>query len=735
MNHEGQNNSGRESSTRITTPLGLKPILQSNDSETITSSDIDTAIIGDDADELIIPDDDSNCSQASQKDKVKTEKALNLHPIEEPTPLSQSSALIKSIDTVPEDNIVVEEVSSDKIAQDNIDLATISTSENSSESAPDETEKLPNFLLDTASTSALDMPEFKTSKWPYFGLACLAFFWIIGSAAVAYGYFELGLNALTVNPIHALAFVGFVLIPACLLLITMLMLRRMNRLGLESQKLAFLNQQLLTPARTSESAAARLSDAITSQMDRIEQRADQAIGRLQTVQTAFSSQIEDVSKTLSQSAERQTGLDTHLLSSKTEWANAVRGADQSITDLSETLDKVLVSFQTRIETTQDQMSHIGGVLKRQNQEADAELNPLIEKTQDLQTALSAQMESVNQLRDDMTNSVEELNQLTASQAEKLTALRSQQAEFKSDNQDIRSSWDEDEAKEKERIFAQFANIDALNDRVDKLLQKIETVTTKAQPIEEIPPKTSLTDGDLRGSIKEEQLSLLPGLGDAKNMLPSLLDSHEDDTLTLDYEAIDPSDIQDPYYKPVTARSKNQAETPSVGTLSSQRILEGQSNRKSSWFKRFGRRTTAPAEQSSIQASNLSSQSGEHLSSLPQHLVEFEHAHMSLRERLIKEQLSPDALIDTGCIQRAAYIRMKEGPFAMSRYVATHLGAAVEHLKRQLSHDSELLTQVHDIAAAFPIREKLDQRDEDALNFILSSQSGREFLLCDAALNG
>ena len=109
--------------------------------------------------------------------------------------------------------------------------------------------------------------------------------------------------------------------------------------------------------------------------------------------------------------------------------------------------------------------------------------------------------------------------------------------------------------------------------------------------------------------------------------------------------------------------------------------------------------------------------------------------MSLRERLIKEQLSPDALIDTGCIQHAAYIRMKEGPFAMSRYVATHLGAAVEHLKRQLSHDSEFLTQVHDIAAAFPIREKLDQRDEDALNFILSSQSGREYLLCDAALNG
>ena len=157
VNHEGQNNSGPENSTRTTTPLGLKPILQIDDSETVTSSDIDTAIIGDDADELIIPDDDSNSSEASQKDKVKTEKALNLHPIEEQTPLSQSSALIKSIDTAPEDNIVLEEVSSDKITHDDIDEATISSSESSSESAPDETENPPIFLLDKAFPSDLDL--------------------------------------------------------------------------------------------------------------------------------------------------------------------------------------------------------------------------------------------------------------------------------------------------------------------------------------------------------------------------------------------------------------------------------------------------------------------------------------------------------------------------------------------------------------------------------------------------
>jgi len=111
------------------------------------------------------------------------------------------------------------------------------------------------------------------------------------------------------------------------------------------------------------------------------------------------------------------------------------------------------------------------------------------------------------------------------------------------------------------------------------------------------------------------------------------------------------------------------------------------------------------------------------------------AGLSLNERLILEQLSPDALIDSGCIRRAAQLRLHEGPFAMSRYVAAHLGAAVDHLRQVMPHNRALRTQVHEAAASFPLRERLDMRDEDALNFILSSKSGREYLLCDAALNG
>ena len=72
---------------------------------------------------------------------------------------------------------------------------------------------------------------------------------------------------------------------------------------------------------------------------------------------------------------------------------------------------------------------------------------------------------------------------------------------------------------------------------------------------------------------------------------------------------------------------------------------------------------------------------------------------------------------------------------MSRYVSTHLGAAVEHLRNLLPNNPALRSQVNDMAAVFPMREKLDIRDEESLAYIFSSQAGREYLLCEAAVNG
>ena len=53
----------------------------------------------------------------------------------------------------------------------------------------------------------------------------------------------------------------------------------------------------------------------------------------------------------------------------------------------------------------------------------------------------------------------------------------------------------------------------------------------------------------------------------------------------------------------------------------------------------------------------------------------------------------------------------------------------------LTGASLLHAQVNDMATVFPIREQLDIRDEEALTYIFSSKAGREYLLCEAAVNG
>lgn len=617
-----------------------------------------------------------------------TNKPLNLHPVEE----------IEAIAPVTDDS------------------PTHQTIENAELS-------FPNIITGTPSPS-LDIPHFSAPKWPYIVLTFMAFLWILGSAAAAYGYFELGLTALTANPVHAMAFVGFVLIPACLLLLTALLIRRMNSLSVESQKLAFLNQQLLTPSDHSEKAAARLSDAISTQMDRIEQRADQAFNRLKIVQDAFAVQIDDVSNTLTTAAERQSTLDANLISSKASWTDSLSHTEQALTAMSSTLETTLSRFIAQIEDAQTNIDQVGKALKAQASDSDALLSPLLDRSEKMKAKLL-------QHTDTVSPKFEALDNIISAHENKLSTIRTQHEALKTESMDLHSSWADADEKTQDRIFAQLSHIDALTEKTDVLIEKMNRASDGLKPASDKPNTLPL-----RGRHNEEQLSLIPGLGDAKTLLPSLL-SHEDmtaidnPTLTLDYEDIAETDLHD---KMLTLPPETSHD------LSAQRVIKPENkSKKSAWFKPFGRRQKHDEGQKSdsIKTEQLTTATPQIPLADPSMIKTalVQRPELSLQDTLIREQLSPDALIDMGCVHRAAQIRLEDGPFAMSRYVSTHLGAAAQHLKSLLPDNPTLRRQVHDMAASFPIREQLDMRSSDELEYILGTQSGREYLICDAALNG
>jgi len=604
---------------------------------------------------------------------------------------------------------------------------------------------LPSFIS-KADQPRLDMPDYQAPKWPYRVIAGLTCLWLIGSAAAAYGYFELGLTPLTAKPIHALGFIGIVFVPACLLILCALLLKRLNIFSQVSQEMAYLNQKLLLPSDHAAQSTTRLADEINRQMDRVEQRADQAFHRLTKVQSAFADQIESVSHTLSTSVQDQTALDNQLRASKTAWAGSIKDTDQTISELSQTLEHVFDSFQTRVTATQNnmaqlseqlsaQINHMNASLSGQSETAHSNIQPLIERAEQLNAKLKEQISlqetRLSSLKSEATDSLKTLDTLLEAQTEKLNKLTAQQETLASGQNALSAARKDEDSDTQDRLFRHISQIDALNDRTDVLISKIDTATARltaaVKTVKPAPEKTESGTMGLRGSLKDEQLSLLPGLGEAKDMLPSLLTpAEDDDMMILSYDDIDSGNIN------ADVNQHPQAEIPQ--RLSIQRVFGGHNPApKANWFKRFGRRATDPVMPQNP-VGPISPPPPTDISVEPS-LLDLQIDNATLQEKLIRLQLSPDALIDSGSVLAAVQHRLKDGPFAMSRYMATHLGGAIDYLRDQLPHDPVLRRQVYDMASGFPLRERLDEKDEDGLIDIFETEAGREYLLCDAALNG
>lgn len=104
------------------------------------------------------------------------------------------------------------------------------------------------------------------------------------------------------------------------------------------------------------------------------------------------------------------------------------------------------------------------------------------------------------------------------------------------------------------------------------------------------------------------------------------------------------------------------------------------------------------------------------------------------EALKKLGLSPNVIVDDGCIIEAANSRVSKGHEAMSKVVGARLLGPVEHMAKALSLDNELSRQSIRFATEFNTSIDALSGNREAIRTQLESQMGRAYLLCDAALN-
>jgi len=111
------------------------------------------------------------------------------------------------------------------------------------------------------------------------------------------------------------------------------------------------------------------------------------------------------------------------------------------------------------------------------------------------------------------------------------------------------------------------------------------------------------------------------------------------------------------------------------------------------------------------------------------------AHAAFLSRLSGEGLSPDVIVDNGCIMEAVDNRINTGTKAMSVGVAARLGDPIRHFANLMENDQSLKAHVVGFAVKFHHSLTSVGTDKAVLQRHLQSEDGRLFLMCDAALNG
>ncbi len=97
-------------------------------------------------------------------------------------------------------------------------------------------------------------------------------------------------------------------------------------------------------------------------------------------------------------------------------------------------------------------------------------------------------------------------------------------------------------------------------------------------------------------------------------------------------------------------------------------------------------------------------------------------------------LSPNAVVDDGCIIEAVNARVSKGHDAMSDVVLLRLKGPVEHLHARLNDSPHIRESAIRYAARFDQSLAPIQNNREAIRTQLESEQGRAYLLLDAALN-
>ena len=632
----------------------------------------------------------------------------------------------------------------------------------------------------------------KTAWIMWTGIA-LTLIWMAASAAIYYGLFGTTIKAL--SPVALSGLILAVLLPAVLITLLWMTWRRLALISYEAGRVTHA-AQILTRADESALINTRnLAVGIQSELSLVDEQLGKMLGRFEGLKNDVTShgqdinavgltlteRTEDVGRNLTlqrQALESITStFDTRMetlgttietqstkLSELTDTAaKNIETAEQTLTQAAETLTK---SSETLNQTSQDtsqalETSHQAIESGNKNLSDNHEqLSALHDKIAELVSALKtqqdkvkadlvAQSENLQSMSDMAKGSTDSLQQNLSLGSDLLTALSKSNSHTKEAMQQRFTDMEAmiEETQSRADALTESANsrlqdsLTQTREELSKLETDVQALNTKLDKKSSTPQQLNL-DGIEPQKSGHGRLNLKPLETDFPPVEPPRFTS-QDKTPSYEQPPLDlPLDLEGAELDtPINLGADMEIENPDADIINLDPDVLRPAADMELTGKGFGKtRNTKEKAKSGwrwrdmlggLEQPDAKPASNAPLT-MPDMNIDELSAHMI--SRLTSAKLTPSAIVDKGTVIEAAKARVKSGPATMLTIVDTRLSAPVSHLRGQLAaHPAfknttrNFVTQYGQIIAQSSVHDK-DLRTK------LSTNEGRAYLLCAAALS-
>ena len=656
----------------------------------------------------------------------------------------------------------------------------------------------PTQRLDTGASSADANYSSTSSGWVTKFVIGTTLLWFIAALIIMFSVLNIGSNWQSYQPMQWAGLVIMLIGPLAIIGVTVFAIRQLMMVTAQATQFQTLADHIVQPDMQIAERSATLANAIAQHVDDINAKLNEGVGRITELEKIVKSQSEAIDKSNKEAEASLQSMDGHIQSQKSAFESitttydermgalsemmdthaenlakatrvaeqkikeariSVEGATERISSVSDVVRENTVQAATTLSGSHDEIKSLGDIIKQRSAELDEvykkhanDLTAMIEHLREEQKHLGANMEdTLIRMRDLSLSAQASAESLSdASSAGKKTIEALAQSASLADN----------------AVKTRFAEMEQMVRYSTEHAQNINTVASQRvqDSLEQTRTEIARIERDMAGLQDKLQRSELSSSAEPDMEIPDTratlrkrksrvhikpIESPEDDVETTPVlEPVDkPSDdfeIPDENEAPSEDPSNldlhiepTRPEDVKPGMVSSDPILaairpvadyEASKKAKSGFSLRglFGGRSDDDENASMSIAGPgpiLSDNDGQRATT-----------DRSFVLTLTEMGLSPNVIVDDGCVIEAANNRASQGHEAMSRSVINRLNVPVKHFAATLASDPDLSKRTIEFASEFDLKVENLANDREAIRTRLESENGRAYLICDAALN-